>query len=127
MEDGNVGLPAIMLALATIVLHLEEGIGHEVEDASGDCIRVLAADIERVVVEVDAYCMGRVLPGIRLDPMAKVVSMEFCSLRVRERVRTGSFSAAAAQIKKDNSARPIIFKYNGGWLGMYCCDGYHWS
>lgn len=114
MENCYIGLPAIVLALAAVVLHLEEGIGHEVKDPSGEGIRVLAADVEGIVVEVDADCMGGRVPGMRLEPIAKVVSMELYVLRERERVRMGSFSGAAAQIKKDNSASPIIFKYNGG-------------
>lgn len=113
-----------MLTLATVVMHLEEGVRHEVKHPSGDCIRVLAADVEGVVVEINADCMRREVPGMRLEPIAKVVSIEFYALSVRERVRMGSFSDGVTQIKKDNSARPIIFKYNGGsWIGMYCCVG----
>jgi hypothetical protein len=92
-EGGGIVLfAAVLLAFAAVVLGLLEGVDHEVVDSLGQRIGVLAADVQRVVVEVDADCVGWAVPRMRLLPMAKVVSMSLAGERARERVRMGSFS-----------------------------------
>lgn len=108
--SGIVLLAAVLLVFAAVVFVLFEGVGHEVVDSLGQRIGVLAADIQRAVVEVDAHCMQGGIPRMRLSPMAKVVSMSLAGERLRESVRIGSFSKEAAQINKDNSVSASIFK-----------------